>query len=117
MPDAGGDRIELSRWLNNKKEEGEVPALKGERDQSVNIILPLVAALPMDPTYQLLYTFFVFIWSFLGYYYSPLHLCQLLTIKYMGCATGAVYREHLKLIPWLFVASYLLFYLYRWILL
>ena len=43
MPDAGGDRIELSRWLNNKKEEGEVPALKGERDQSVNIILPLVA--------------------------------------------------------------------------
>lgn len=43
VPDAGGDRIELSRWLNNKKEEGEVPALKGERDQSVNIILPLVA--------------------------------------------------------------------------
>ena len=83
----------------------------------IGIILPLVAALPMDPTYQLLYTFFVFIWSFLGYYYSPLHLCQLLTIKYMGCATGAVYREHLKLIPWLFVASYLLFYLYRWILL
>ena len=61
--------------------------------------------------------FFVFIWSFMGYYYSPLHLCQLLTIKYMGCATWPVYKEHLKIIPWLFVSSYLLFYLYQWILL
>ena len=64
-----------------------------------------------------LYTFFVFIWSFMGYYYSPLHLCQLLTVKYMGCATWPVYKEHLKIIPWLFVSSYLLFYLYQWILL
>jgi len=53
----------------------------------------------------------------MGYYYSPLHLCQLLTVKYMGCATWPVYKEHLKIIPWLFVSSYLLFYLYQWILL
>ena len=83
----------------------------------IGIILPLVATLPMDPTLKLLYTFFVFIWSFMGYYYSPLHLCQLLTVKYMGCATWPVYKEHLKIIPWLFVSSYLLFYLYQWILL
>lgn len=83
----------------------------------IGIILPLVATLPMDPTLKLLYTFFVFIWSFMGYYYSPLHLCQLLTIKYMGCAAWPVYKEHLKIIPWLFVSSYLLFYLYQWILL
>lgn len=83
----------------------------------IGIILPLVSSLPMDPTLKLLYTFFVFIWSFLGYYYSPLHLCQLLTIKYVGCPTWPVYKEHLRLIPWIFVASYLLFYLYQWILL
>ena len=34
----------------------------------LGIILPLVAALPMDPAMKLLYTFFVFVWSFLGYY-------------------------------------------------
>lgn len=49
------------------------------------------------PTLKLLYTFFVFIWSFMGYYYSPLHLCQLLTVKYMGCAIWPVYKEHLKI--------------------
>ncbi len=32
----------------------------------IGIILPLVATLPMDPTLKLLYTFFVFIWSFYG---------------------------------------------------
>ena len=89
----------------------------GIKPGAIGIILPLVATLPMDPTLKLLYTFFVFIWSFMGYYYSPLHLCQLLTIKYMGCATWPVYKEHLKIIPWLFVSSYLLFYLYQWILL
>lgn len=59
----------------------------------IGIILPLVATLPMDPTLKLLYTFFVFIWSFMGYYYSPLHLCQLLTVKYMGCATWPVLQR------------------------
>ena len=81
----------------------------------LGIILPLVAALPMDPAMKLLYTFFVFVWSFLGYYYSPLHLCQLLTIKYMGCPTWPVYKQHLRAIPFLMVASYCLFYLYRFL--
>lgn len=82
----------------------------------LGIILPLVAALPMAAELKLVYTFFVFIWTFLGYYYSPLHLCQLLTVKYMGCANWPVYKEHLKVAPFLMIASYLLFYLYRWIL-
>lgn len=83
----------------------------------MGIILPLVAALSISPEQMLVYTFFVFVWSFLGYYFSPLHLCQLLTVKYIGCSTGAVYREHAKLFPYLAVASYLLFYLYSMILL
>lgn len=83
----------------------------------LGIILPLVSALPMDPTAKLIYTFFVFVWSFLGYYYSPLHLCQLLTIQYVGCQSGPVYKEHLKAAPFLMIASYILFYVYQWILL
>ena len=43
-PDPGGKRIELSKWLNNRQGSGnEVPALEGKRDESVDIILPLVA--------------------------------------------------------------------------
>jgi len=39
-----------------------------------------------------------------------------LTIKYMGCPTWPVYKQHLRAIPFLMVASYCLFYLYRFFL-
>lgn len=42
-PDAGGERVELSRWLGGKQENGEVPALNGERGGKLTITLPLVA--------------------------------------------------------------------------
>ena len=82
----------------------------------LGVILPLVGALPIAVELKLVYTFFVFVWGFLGYYYSPLHLCQLLTVKYMGCKNWDVYKEHLKAMPFVAVSSYLLFYLYRFLL-
>jgi len=82
----------------------------------MGIILPLVATLPLSYEMRLLYTFFVFIWSFLGYYYSPLHLCQLLTIQYMKVDSLSVYKEHAKMVPYLMVVSFVLFYLYQFLL-
>lgn len=82
----------------------------------LGVILPLIGALPIAAEMKLIYTFFVFVWGFLGYYYSPLHLCQLLTVKYMGCKNGEVYKEHLKAMPFVAVGSYLLFYLYQFLL-
>ncbi len=82
----------------------------------LGVILPLIGALPIAGEMKLIYTFFVFVWGFLGYYYSPLHLCQLLTVKYMGCKNWEVYKEHLKAMPFVAVGSYLLFYLYQFLL-
>ncbi len=82
----------------------------------MGIILPLVATLPLSYEMRLLYTFFVFAWSFLGYYYSPLHLCQLLTVKYMNVTSGEMYREHAKMVPYLMTVSFVLFYLYQFLL-
>ena len=55
------------------------------------------------------------VWSFLGYYFSPFHLCQLLTVKAMGCSSGSVYKEHMKMMPVLSVAAIALFLAYRMI--
>ena len=81
----------------------------------IGVILPLVLSLPIDAGMKMVYTNFVYIWSFLGYYYSPLHLCQIMTIKYIECPTGKVYREHARAIPYIVVGSFLLFYLYSFI--
>ncbi len=81
----------------------------------LGIILPLVNNLPLAPTAKLVYCFFIYIWSFLGYFFSPLHMCQLLTVKHVGCGNGPVYREYSKLIPCLAVYSFALFYLYMFL--
>ena len=81
----------------------------------LGIILPLVNNLPLSANAKLVYCSFIFVWSFLGYFFSPLHMCQLLTIKHEGCSTGSVYRQYAKLIPCVAVYSFLLFYLYTFL--
>ncbi|MBR5521260.1 MAG: DUF401 family protein [Oscillospiraceae bacterium] len=81
----------------------------------LGIILPLVNNLPLTSEVKLVYCFFIYIWSFIGYFFSPLHMCQLLTVKHVGCGNGPVYKEYSKLIPCLAVYSFVLFYLYMFI--
>lgn len=82
----------------------------------LGIILPLINSLPLATNAKLVYSFFVYVWSFLGYFFSPLHMCQLLTVKHVGCGNGPVYKEYSKLIPCLAVYSFVLFYLYSFLL-
>ncbi len=81
----------------------------------LGIILPLINSLPLATNAKLVYSFFVYVWSFLGYFFSPLHMCQLLTVKHVGCGNGPVYKEYSKLIPCLAVYSFVLFYLYSFL--
>ena len=84
---------------------------------NLGVFVPMILALPLSSTKLLLYVFFLCIWSFLGYYYSPLHLCQILTIKYIGVSAKDVYKQHLRLFPWLAAASFGLYFLYSKLLL
>lgn len=81
----------------------------------LGIILPLVNNLPLSENAKLIYCSFIFVWSFIGYYFSPLHMCHLLTVKHVGCGNGRVYREYSKLIPCLALYSFILFYVYRFL--
>jgi len=84
---------------------------------SLGILLPLIQMLPISVDEKLIYVFFVCIWSFIGYYYSPLHLCQILSNSYMGCSMGEAFKENIKLMPVLAIASFVLYYFYRLVLL
>jgi len=75
----------------------------------LGILLPFIAGMDLPGMSQTVYAFYILVWSFLGYYFSPFHLCQLLTIKAMGCASGDVYKQHLRMMPVLAVGSVLLF--------
>ena len=81
----------------------------------MGILLPFVSAMDLPVMTQTIYAIYILLWSFLGYYFSPFHLCQLLTIKYMGCETKSVYGKHVKMMPVLSVAAIILFFVYNMI--
>ena len=60
----------------------------------LGIVLPLVVAMPQSQGMLLANTFLVFISSYFGYYFSPLHLCQVLTADYLKCTTQELYKEY-----------------------
>ncbi len=80
----------------------------------MGILFPIIGSLSLPSEVLLIYVFFIFCWGFIGYFYSPLHLCQLLTVKSMCInGQGPVYKEHYKLLPFLVIGSFALFYLYQ----
>ncbi len=79
----------------------------------LGILLPFVAGMGLTGMSQTVYAFYILAWSFLGYYFSPFHLCQLLTVKAMGCDSGDVYKQHLKMMPVLSAAAIGLFLVYH----
>lgn len=58
------------------------------------ILLPLIVALPLSDSATLAFVYAVFIASYVGYYFSPLHLCQVFTNEYLKVETGELYREY-----------------------
>lgn len=70
---------------------------------SLGIILPIMANLSISYSQMVLYTHFAYIWGFIGYFFSPLHLCQLFTCEYMNIKTPELYKEY-----WKFMVSIIL---------
>jgi len=83
----------------------------------MGILLPFVAGMGLTPMAQAVYAFYILAWSFLGYYFSPFHLCQLLTVQYMGCDSGKVYKLHTRMMPVLAITAVALFAIYNAVLL
>ena len=77
----------------------------------------IMLSLGLSATHISIFAFFTYACSFCGYFFSPLHLCQLLTIQTVGCPSKDVYREYAKLMPCLVVYTFALFFVYQWILL
>jgi integral membrane protein (TIGR00529 family) len=71
----------------------------------MGIVFPMLLGLSLSKGELLAYVYFVYCWSFLGYYFSPLHMCQIFTCEYMGVKPGALFKEYAPLIA--FICLYL----------
>ncbi|MDO5689636.1 MAG: DUF401 family protein [Tissierellia bacterium] len=73
----------------------------GFHPTALGVMLPIIAALGMSYEKTLVYGHLVFIWSFLGYQFSPFHLCQLFTCEYLGVSTDEIYSGYKPYVLWL----------------
>jgi len=76
----------------------------GFQPAALGAILPILAMLPMSNNRLLLFCHFAFVWSFMGYFFSPLHLCQLFTCEYLGVSTSDLYKSYWKFLLLLIAA-------------
>ena len=72
----------------------------------MGIVFPMLLSLSLGRGSLMAYTYIVYCCSFLGYYFSPLHMCQLFTCEFMGVKTNQLYRTYIP-----FVVSILLWLL------
>ena len=83
----------------------------------LGVLIPLVLGLGLPPMEEMIYCVYVYTWSFVSYFFSPLHLCQVLTLEQMGCEIKKLDRIYLPLMAEMAVAPFVIFYIYRAVLL
>jgi len=84
----------------------------GSTQPAIAILFPMV--LPLAPDYhtKLVYAMFIYTSSFLFYYISPLHLCQVLTLEYFQVKIKELYKYYYALLP-LTYATMVIIYIFN----
>lgn len=68
--------------------------ITGLNNTPLAIMLPFISEFNISGGLVYVIAYFVFGVSFLGYYFSPLHLCQAFTVEHMKVSTGELYKEY-----------------------
>lgn len=76
----------------------------GFQPASLGVIIPVIGSMALSLSRMTVLAHIVFAWSFVGYFFSPLHLCQLFTVEYMKVKNSEVYKMYFKFIVLLVIA-------------
>ena len=68
--------------------------ITGSQQAAMAILLPMIFALQVSEQMIYVYIYYAFACAFLGYFFSPIHLCQAFTVEHMGTTTKELYKEY-----------------------
>ncbi|OGS69390.1 MAG: hypothetical protein A2Y96_00325 [Firmicutes bacterium RBG_13_65_8] len=88
-----------------------ISTVSANHNTTLGIAYPMIFAL-ISPGEVMAYAVLIFAGSFVAYFWSPLHLCQILTLDYCKVSLPQVFREYAWVLVALAAASWGLFYLY-----
>lgn len=76
----------------------------GFQPAAMGVIIPVIGGMSLSLARMTALAHIAFAWSFVGYFFSPLHLCQLFTVEYMKIDNVEVYKKYSKFIVALVIA-------------
>lgn len=76
----------------------------GFQPAALGVIIPVIGGMSLSLARMTALAHIAFAWSFVGYFFSPLHLCQLFTVEYMKLDNSEVYKKYSKFIIILVIA-------------
>jgi integral membrane protein (TIGR00529 family) len=68
--------------------------ITGYPTSALAVTIPLLTMMSLGQNELYIYAFFLNAVAFMGYFYSPLHLCQVLTLGEMKVSAGELYKEY-----------------------
>jgi integral membrane protein (TIGR00529 family) len=75
----------------------------------VAILFPLIMPLANTMELKLLYGMYIYVTSFIFYFISPLHMCQVLTLEYFNVSIKKLYRNYIIIIPSVYFVMILIY--------
>lgn len=76
----------------------------GFQPAALGVIIPVIGSMAISLSRMTVLAHIAFVWSFVGYFFSPLHLCQLFTVEYMKVKNSQVYKMYFRFIVILVIA-------------
>ena len=87
-------------------------AITGMHMAAIGIVIPILMALNLGMGEFMAYLYLMYCAAFIGYFYTPIHMCQIFTIEHMGVKMEQLYRVYLPfagfMVVWLFASYFLL---------
>lgn len=77
----------------------------GFQPAAMGVILPVIGGISLSVGRMTALAHIAYTWSFMGYFFSPIHLCQLFTVEYMGIDNASVYKEYSRFIALLLISA------------
>jgi integral membrane protein (TIGR00529 family) len=84
---------------------------------SMGVLIPIAMSLPWaSETAKEIAFFYTVCWCFVGYLFSPIHLCQLLSDQVIGCTVKERYQNYIPMLIALPIILIFLYFVYNLIL-
>jgi len=83
----------------------------GSIQPAVALLVPMIIPITSDAETQILYSVLIYSSGFVGYFISPMHMCQVVTCEYFNISTRQIYKYYKYILPPSYLVTLIVYYL------